>query len=122
MNVVVENVGDREGDEVVMLYHVPRGSGSGSDDLKRPAQEVSLRLPHRRLLDFQRVSLNAHQRDILRFQVNASSLGLVDSEGNTYLYEGEHRLRIDNGPHASSLTMNVTVDLVNGPLLIDALL
>lgn len=126
LNVVLQNTGSREGDEVLMLYHVP------GHDLKRPLQEASLRLPHRRLLNFARVFVSPAQAGHeYQFQINASSLGLVDSEGNTYLYAGSHQLRVDTGPDyasthggviANCLTMNVTVDLVDGPVLIDTLL
>ena len=126
VHVALENTGIREGDEVLMLYHIP------GNDLRRPSQEAVLRMPHRRLLDFERISLSAHAGiKTLQFQVNATSLGLVDSEGNTYLYAGSHQLRVDtspdsvaahNGGSVNCLTMNVTVDLKNGPLLIDTLL
>lgn len=126
MQVVLKNTGTREGDEVLMLYHVP---GRG---LKRPPQEASLRLPHRRLLDFARVSLGPLQAGhAVQFKINATSLGLVDSEGNSYLYPGLHQLRVDTSPESAavhnggtvnSLTMNVTVDLADGPILIDTLL
>lgn len=126
MQVTLNNTGTREGDEVLMLYHVP------GRDLKRPPQETSLRLPHRRLLDFVRVSLGPAQvAHALQFKINATSLGLVDSEGNTYLYAGLHQLRVDtspdsaaahNGGTVNSLTIDVTVDLADGPMLIDTLL
>lgn len=127
VQVVLKNTGTREGDEVLMLYHVP------GRDLKRPPQERSLRLPHRRLIDFERVSLGAGQaRHAIEFQINATSLGLVDTEGNTYLYAGSHQLRVDTSPDSAtahmsggsvnSLTMSVTVGLADGPLLIDTLL
>ena len=113
MAIVVNNTGTREGDEVVQIYHCPR-------HLQRPPQESSLRLPHRRLLDFDRVRLDAGAGTSLVFSVNSSSLGLVDSEGNTYLYPGAHELRVSRG-HGETLSLHVTVN-VPEPVLIDTLL
>ena len=76
LSVTVSNIGEREGDEVVMVYHIPVA-------VQRPTQESELRLPHRRLLDFERVSLGAGSEATVVFSINASALGLVDSEGNT---------------------------------------
>ena len=50
----------------------------------------------------------------------ASSLGLVDSEGSTYLYAGGHRLVASRG-HGAELSLAVTVQL-DAPVLIDTLL
>ena len=56
------------------------------------------------------------------FSLNASSLGLVDTEGNTYLYPGTHELRVDRGPTtADALRLTVHVDAA-GPILVDTLL
>ena len=82
LDITVKNSGSREGDEVVMVYHVP-------GKLERPAYEAgALQLPQRRLLDFARVSLPKQGQASLTFHVNASSLGLVDTEGNTCLFRG----------------------------------
>ena len=54
------------------------------------------------------------------FSVNCSTLGLVDSEGNTYLYPGAHELRVSRG-HGEALSLHVTVN-VPEPVLIDTLL
>ena len=90
LSVAVQNTGRREGDEVVMVYHIPR-------DLQRPTQELGLRLPHRRLLNFDRLSLTSTETKEVSFNVSASDLGLVDTEGNVYLYPGKHVLVIDRG-------------------------
>ena len=116
LKVVLKNTGARRGDEVVMLYHVP------SKSIQRPPQEARLPLPHRKLLDFHRVTLAPASSAPLLFSLNASSLGLVDSEGNTYLYPGVHELRVDRGPGTvDALVLNVRVE-APGPILIDTLL
>jgi len=112
LEIVVNNTGTREGDEVVMVYHVPRS-------VQRPPLET-IRLPHRRLVDFERVSLAANAAAYLTFQLNTSCLGLVDSEGNTYLYPGAHELRLDRG-HGDELALQVSV-ATSGPVLLDMLL
>ena len=48
------------------------------------------------------------------------ALGLVDSEGSTYLYAGGHRLVASRG-HGAELSQAVTVQL-DAPALIDTLL
>jgi len=83
-----------------MIYHVPT-------HVQRPASET-VRLPHKRLVDFRRVSLDNMEICNLEFVVNASSLGLIDSNGNTMLYAGTHQLWADRG-HGEALTVNVTV-------------
>ena len=116
LKLSVKNTGARSGDEVAMLYHVP------SAGLKRPLQEMRLPLPHRKLLDFHRVTLALAGSAPLLFSLNASSLGLVDTEGNTYLYPGVHELRVDRGPDtADALVLSVRVKAA-GPILVDTLM
>jgi hypothetical protein len=118
LKVAVKNTGARRGDEVAMLYHVP------SKSIQRPPQEEArLPLPHRKLLDFHRVTLApAASSAPLLFSLNASSLGLVDSEGNTYLYPGVHELRVNRGPGTvDELALSVRVK-APGPILVDTLL
>ena len=116
LSVSLENTGGRDGDEVVMLYHVPSAS------VQRPPQEALLPLPHRKLLDFRRVALARSASATTVFSLNASSLGLVDTEGNTYLYPGTHELRVDRGPTtADALRLTVHVDAAE-PILVDTLL
>ena len=118
LKVAVKNTGARPGDEVAMLYHVP------SKSIQRPPQEEArLPLPHRKLLDFHRVTLApAASSAPLLFSLNASSLGLVDSEGNTYLYPGVHELRVNRGPGTvDELALSVRVK-APGPILVDTLL
>ena len=116
LKVSLKNTGAIRGDEVVMMYHVP------STGVQRPPQEARLPLPHRKLLDFRRVALAPAASTPLAFSLNVSSLGLVDSEGNTYLYPGEHELRLDRGPSTDdALSLTVHVD-APGPILVDTLL
>ena len=115
LSLDVTNTGSRNGDEVVMLFHEP------DLNVTRPASET-VRLPARRLVDFARAgSLAAGAATALHFALNASTaLGLVDSEGSTYLYAGGHRLVSSRG-HGAELSQAVTVQL-DAPALIDTLL
>ena len=73
-------------------------------------------------MDFHRVALAPASSAPLLFSLNASSLGLVDSEGNTYLYPGVHELRVDRGPDTTdALVLTVRVK-APGPILVDTLL
>ena len=53
MTVTTQNMGDREGDNVVLVYHYPRTHASS---FRRSALGAAL-LPQRRLVAFKRVSL-----------------------------------------------------------------
>ena len=111
----LSNTGTRDGDEVVMLYHTPTA------DVDRPPSQTALPLPHRRLLDFDRLALGAGTNAVVTFRVNATALGLVDTEGNTYLYAGDHNLVVDRG-HGDTLTLKVKVAVPGAPLLLDTML
>ena len=115
LNVQVSNSGARDGDEVVMLYHVP------SVNVDRPGSQATLPLPHRRLLDFSRVTVGAGATGDVTFSVNVTALGLVDTEGNTYLYAGNHSLVVDRG-HGDTLTLKAKVAVPGAPLLLDTML
>lgn len=83
-----------------MLYHAP------TRNVSRPTAEHALRLPFRRLLDFRRVSLGRGASAEVRFRVNATALGLVDSNGDTVLYGGVHSLVASRG-HGEELSATV---------------
>jgi hypothetical protein len=110
LDCALRNTGSILGDEVLMLFQVPRG-------VRRPAHET-VRLPHRALRDFDRVTLAPGATASVSFRVNASQLCLVDSQGNCYLYAGTHELRVDRGVGAS---LSLQVDVVT-TVLIDTLL
>lgn len=112
LKVTVSNVGTREGDEVVMLYHVPEPA---------MGKAAGVRAPIRRLIDFQRITIPHGIGGELHFVVNASALGLVDVMGNSVLYPGVHGLVLECGKHSGALMVNVSVTSPQ-PLLIDTLL
>lgn len=46
----------------------------------------TVRLPHQRLLDFERVKLLLNASASMVFAIKATDLAIVDREGNQYLY------------------------------------
>eukprot|EP00750_Incisomonas_marina_P016332 INCI19095.30.p2 GENE.INCI19095.30~~INCI19095.30.p2 ORF type:complete len:431 (+),score=75.69 INCI19095.30:1469-2761(+) len=107
MTVTTQNMGDREGDNVVLVYHYPRTHASS---FRRSALGAAL-LPQRRLVAFKRVSLQAGAAANVTFEVTAADLALVDSNGDTLLVEGHHELRVSQGDgiaaHDLQRTFNV---------------
>lgn len=99
---------------MVMLYHQPVNS-----TLQRPAAERATRLPYRRLIDFQRHSLGIDAHQQVEFTVNATQLGLTNSNGDTMLYAGIHTLLLSRG-NGRDVALNVSVE-IEAPLLIDTL-
>ncbi len=67
VSVEVENVGEREGDEVVQLYV--------TDD------EASVRVPIRQLAAFRRIHLKPGEREAVSFTVTPEELSVVDERG-----------------------------------------
>ena len=98
--------------EVVLMYHVPV-------TVERPSTET-IRLPHKQLVDFRRVSLDAGGTTSLDFTLAASKLGLVDSKGNTVLYGGTHKFIVSRG-NGDDLAAPVEVKTAS-PVTIDTLL
>ncbi len=115
LQTVVTNTGSLVGDEVVLLFAVPA-------KVERPSAEVGIRMPHKRLIDFTRVSgLVASDFTIVTFTVGAAALGLTDSKGNTVLYSGEHEIVATRG-HGANLTATVAVAVGANGALVDTLM
>ena len=83
----VTNTGSRAGDEVVMLFHRPPVASHGQKQR-----------PIRRLLDFERLSIDAGVMEQVIFVVNASSLALPSEEGSgaktPSVFSGTHFLEV----------------------------
>lgn len=90
--VVAKNLGQREGDVVLLLYHHPRETVATLADL--PAD---VPIPQRKLVGYARIGLLAGADAQVVFTVTAESLALVDNDGNTQLYAGMHQLRVSQG-------------------------
>ena len=90
--MVAKNLGQREGDVVLLLYHHPRETVATLADL--PAD---VPIPQRKLVGYARIGLLAGADAQVVFTVTAESLALVDNDGNTQLYAGMHQLRVSQG-------------------------
>ncbi|VFQ88081.1 unnamed protein product [Cuscuta campestris] len=83
--VRVENGGERDGSEVVMVYAVPPAEVAGA--------------PLKRLVGFEKVFVEAGRSGRVKFEVDAcKSFGLVDHKGYHLLASGEHKIVIGHGP------------------------
>ena len=101
--VTTTNDGDREGDQVVMLYHYPRTHAGSLRDLAPGTP-----LPQRKLVAYRRVSLPAGASTTIKFTVTAESLALIDNEGDAQLLAGTHELRAWQG-NGKEISRNVEV-------------
>ncbi len=77
VSVTVHNTGTRSGDEVAQLYLAYPGVAGA---------------PRRALVGFQRVSLAAGEKRVVRFHLDARALSLVDAEGVRAVREGRYEL------------------------------
>ena len=107
LDVALTNEGGREGEEVIFVFHAPRG-----------VPGAPLPLPAKRLVAFERRALGAGASTRVRLEVSARQLGLVDEAGDTALFPGEHALVVSRG-HGDSLALNVSVRAA-APLVIES--
>ena len=82
------NVGDREGDEVVMAYH------SAGDEIRAAADHP---VPRKSLFDFERVTLASGGKTQLRFPITDDALKLVNGTGDRVLVPGNRTLIFSTG-------------------------
>ena len=82
--VEVKNVGNRDGDEVVLVYSQP------------PFGIVGTHIKN--LIAFQKVFVAAGTSETIQFAINAcQGLGIVDSSGNALLPSGAHTIIVGDG-------------------------
>ena len=93
VSVVVSNVGDRDGDEVVQLYVT---------DLK-----ASVARPQRQLRGFRRVHINAGASESVTFTIKASDLALYDQDMRYVVEPGDFSISVG----ASSTDLRATAVL-----------
>lgn len=86
-SVMVTNTGDRDGDEVVQMYIRDRFS-----TILRPVKELK---------GFQRVHIAKGETASIAFDIDASTLQYLDSEGNAVLEEGDFDIMI--GPDSKNV-------------------
>ncbi len=109
LTVVLENVGARDGDEVVLLFAVPVAGTFGA----RPPPF----LPARSLVGFARRSLAAGGRATLAFQVAAEdALALTQADGSRApINGGAFSLAVGTGPAQPAVALSVEVRLQGWP-------
>lgn len=83
---IVANIGDRDGDEVVQVYHQALDIGA-----------VSHPLPKRSLVAFERVSVKAAAAVEVDLKFTAEDFMIVNAAGERTLYPGTHRLIFSRG-------------------------
>ena len=78
-DIEVKNAGNRDGDEVLLVYSQP------------PLGILGTHI--KQLIKFQRVSVAAGTSRLVRFAINiCQGLGIVDSNGNAVLPSGSHTI------------------------------
>lgn len=80
VSVDVENVGEREGEEVVQLY------------ISHPSQ--SFRVPRRELKGFIRLNLDRHEKKTVEFELNKKAYSIVNMDGERIIQPGEITISI----------------------------
>ncbi|MCR2808533.1 MULTISPECIES: glycoside hydrolase family 3 N-terminal domain-containing protein [unclassified Microbacterium] len=90
----VRNVGERDGDDVVLVY------------LSDPV--ASLAQPVQRLRGFRRVAVAAGEAGAVSFELGVDDLGFWDDEDRFVLEPGELVLTVTDGTDAERLALNVT--------------
>ncbi|KAL4625842.1 hypothetical protein ACB092_05G054000 [Castanea dentata] len=82
-DIEVKNAGNRDGDEVVLVYSQP------------PLGILGTHI--KQLIKFQRVSVAAGKSKLVHFAINiCQGLGIVDSNGNAVLPSGSHTIIVGN--------------------------
>ena len=80
VSVDVENVGEREGEEVVQLY------------ISHPSQ--SFQVPRRELKGFIRLNLDRHEKKTVEFELNKKAYSIVNMDGERIIQPGEITISI----------------------------
>ena len=92
----VKNIGDVEGDEVLMVYH------SAGRDIR---EKVKHPVPIKQLIDFQRVTVLHDQTEKVTFGIESSGFALVDENGEKIVYKGQHDIIVSRG-HGEEVTFS----------------
>ena len=101
VSATVENVGGREGDEVVQLYVT---------DL-----EASVRVPIRSLAGVERVHLKPGERRVVSFRIDRHQLAVITDDGRTVVEPGEFKVTIGGKQPGFTGTADAsTTDFVEG--------
>jgi len=85
---IVKNIGNYDGDEVVMVYHQ-----AGSDIRKKVTHPV----PIKQLVDFQRVTVKKAGTQTITFSLDDTAVQLTDQNGDKLVYPGTHYIAFSRG-------------------------
>lgn len=99
VNVDVENIGNRIGDEVIQLY---------LKDL-----ETSVKVPHHQLQGFRHVTLNTGARITVSFTITPRQMALITDDGKCVLEPGKFRVYVGGSqcdPRSKVLTGNEVLE------------
>ena len=92
----VTNVGEREGDEVVLAFVLPP---PGRDDAEL-----------KRLFGYERVTLAPGAQTVVHFNTTAEKLSVVDEFGTRHVLPGAHELIFSRG-HGEELSQTLRVEM-----------
>jgi hypothetical protein len=84
----VTNTGNRDGDEIVMVYH------SAGADIRKNAPHP---IPLKALVEFERVSVSAGRQTQIQFNLSNLAVQLVNQNGVRVIYPGQHSLIFSRG-------------------------
>lgn len=98
VNCTVTNTGNREGDEVVQIYHVAHSIG-----------KVDHPLPKRALVGFTRVTIPAESSTSVSFSLSVDTLKVVNQLGVRTLYPGTHLLIVSRGSPGDEQILKIEV-------------
>ena len=100
--VEVSNTGKRDGEEVAQLYLMPPAEGNGGLS------------PKLQLEGFQRVSLKAGERRVVKFTLDPRMLSEVDGQGERAVQPGSYRLAIGGAQPGDSKADQMTSFSIEG--------
>ena len=92
-SVTIKNTGNREGDEVVIVYVGPYAESRAS--FSSLAQEDPLAV--KMVVDFARVSLDVGEESTIPFTLPFKAFAQADGEGRLKVHSGRHRILFSSG-------------------------
>lgn len=88
LSCTIGNSGQRDGDEVIMIYH------NVSQQIKHA---VNHPVPLKQLVAFERVFVPKQQTKTVQFTIKDEQLKVTDNNGNYVLYAGTHYITVSRG-------------------------
>uniref|UniRef100_A0A0G4GTQ1 Fibronectin type III-like domain-containing protein n=1 Tax=Chromera velia CCMP2878 TaxID=1169474 RepID=A0A0G4GTQ1_9ALVE len=103
VSCLLENKGERDGDEVLQIYH------SIPDRSAIEMKSIPEVLPQKELVDFHRVHVRKGSAVRVRLPVFPRGFSLVNAEGERELPGGTHKIEISTGSLSQSFSVEVLV-------------